>query len=151
MKALEPLRFLSETGVLSSKFSSLLLTKSFLQRCCIHQVTLEVKLKIVDEKVLKMLSPMVYCLPFNLVSIRKCFTIKVPIQTFGEGQWYHNGSQITSGDRINISTNDDNLCVLEVKDASESDSGVYCLKCTSTDGFPTEVKGTVLVEPKCTF
>ena len=145
MKAMETLRFLSETGLLSSKFSSLLITKSFLQSCCINQVTLEVKLKIVDEKVLKMLAPMVYCLPFNLVSVQKCLTMKVPIQTFGEGQWFHNGTPIRSGGHINISTDDDNMCVLEVKEACQSDSGIYCLKCTSIDGFPTEVKGTVLV------
>ena len=145
IKALETLRFLSETGLLSSKFSSLLVTKSFLQRCCINQVTLEVKLKIVDEKVLKMLAPMVYCLPFNLVYVRKCLKMKVPIQTSGAGQWFHDGTPIRSDGRISISTNDDNLCVLEVKEACESDSGVYCLKCTSTDGFPTEVKVTVLI------
>ena len=145
MKALEPLRFLSETGLLSSKFSSLLVTKSLIENCNINHVTLNVKLKITDQKVLRAMNPMVYCLPFFLTFLKKAFTVKSPIQTSGEAQWFHDGRPIKSDVRINIYKDDGNMCVLKVKEACESDSGVYCLKCTSVDGFPTEVKITVLV------
>ena len=57
----------------------------------------------------------------------------------------HDGRPIKSDGRINIYKDDDNMCVLEIKEACESDTGDYSFKCTSTDGFPIEVKGSVLV------
>ena len=145
LKALEALQFLSETGLLSSKFSSLLVTKSLIENCNINHVTLNVKLKIADQRVLRAMKPMVYCLPITLTFLRKAFTVKSPIQTSGEGQWFHDGRPIKSDVRINIYKDDDNMCVLKVKEACESDTGDYSFKCTSTDGFPIEVKGSVFV------
>ena len=145
MKALDILHFLSETGLLSSKFTTLLVTKDFLEKCHVSQVALDVKLKIQDEKTLETLTPMIYNLPFTLCFLRKTFTIKAPVQKCGEVEWFHDDIPITAGDRIEFYTAEDNTCSLKVNNACITDTGLYSGKYTSSDGFPVLVKMTVLV------
>ena len=145
VKALKPLQFLSETDHLSSKFTNLFVTEDFLEKCNVCQVTLDVKLRILDEKILKTLTPMIYTLPFTLSLLGKTFKIKAPVQMSGEVQWFHNDVPITGGDRIQIVTEEDKSCYVKVTDACVADTGVYSCKYTSTEGFPVLVKGSVLV------
>ena len=145
VKALEPLRFLSETGLLSSKFTNLLVTEELLEKCNVCQVTLDVKLNIPDKDMLKTLSPMIYNLPFILSFLGNTFLIKAPVQTFEQIQWFHNDVPIIGGDRIQIVTEEDKSYFVKVNDACVADTGVYSCEYTSADGFPVLVKGSVLV------
>ena len=142
MEALEPLHYLSVTGLLSSKFSSLLITKSCLEMCKVSEMKLDVQLKVSNEDVLKQLNPVVYNLPIVLTYLRKPVVLKAPFEIVG-GKWFCSGAPITTDNRITI--RDGNICELEVKYADVSDTGDYCLKCTTADGFPVEVRVTVLV------
>ena len=142
MKALEPFHYLSVTGLLSSKFSSLLITKSCLEMCKVSEMKLDVQLKVSNEDVLKQLNPVVYNLPIVLTYLRKPVVLKAPFEIVG-GKWFCSGAPITTDNRITI--RDGNICELEVKYADVSDTGDYCLKCTTADGFPVEVRVTVLV------
>ena len=145
VKALEPLQFLSETDLLSSKFTNLFVTEEFLEKCNVCQVTLDVKLTILDEQILKTLTPMIYTLPFTLSFLGKTFIIKAPVQTSGKVQWFHNDVPITDCNRINLYTEEYKACFVKVTDACVADTGVYSCKYTSADGFPVLMRGQVLV------
>ena len=142
-RALEQLCFLSETGLLSSRFTDRFITEHILTSCSVCEVTLDVKLKIQDERILKSLSPMVYHLPDTVSCLKNGFTIKAPVQISGEAQWFHNDTAIKNGDRIESYTEEDKP-TLKVTDACVADSGVYSCKYISSDGFPVLVKGRLL-------
>ena len=140
-EALNSLVFMSDTGLLSYKMQSYLVTQEYLDRCKVERV--KIKATVNSQK----MPPLLEELLLECIVENENVSVKCPFEAVNEGTWFKDGCRLEMTERHTICLDDDKPKMKIVK-TTIKDRGRYKCEYTGLDNRKHIMECSVLVYPK---